>query len=175
MLKKAMEEAMTPGHDKIYRIAKRYNIPYETLRGNIVKHSGLYGGSGRKQGGQTKLPYIEEMDICTALVYMAEAGAPPNRAMLQQIVRTYLNYLGRDDVFPNNNTPGKDWVSTFIVYFIPNLTPLIETTLPVYTIYLSIYLSIYLFTSNAVLSSNCYKYKSNFFSASTLAKDTKSF
>lgn len=140
-LKKAVQDALTPGHDRIFRIAKKYNIPYETLRGNIIKYHGLYTASGMKQGGQTKLPYIEEMDICAALVYMAEAGAPPNRAMLQQIVRTFLNSLGRDNIFPNDNTPGKDWVSAVLDYIIPNLTPLIETTLPVYTIYLPIYLS----------------------------------
>lgn len=152
-LRLAMEEAMSPGAHKIFTISKKYNIPYETLRGNVAKQTGLFMGSGRKQGGQPKLPFIEEQDICDALVYMAEAGAPPNRAMLQQIVRTFLNSLGRDNVFPNNNTPGKDWVSVFLVYIIPNLTPLMETTLPI--------CPIYLFTSNALLSSNCYKYKFN--------------
>ncbi len=126
-LSRAIHDVMKPGGDSISAAAARYRVPYETLRGHITRYN------GRMRGGQTRLAHSEELDICYALIYMAEAGSPPTRAMLRDLVRTYLNALGREDIFPNGNTPGNDWVSVLLVY----------TYLPIYILGLPNYLLTY--------------------------------
>lgn len=109
-LSMAIHDVMKPGGDKVSVVAARYKIPKETLRGHVTRYN------GRMRGGQTNIPHSEELDICYALIYMAEAGSPPTRAMLRDLVKSYLNALGREGVFQNQNTPGNDWVSVLLVY-----------------------------------------------------------
>ena len=106
-MQKAIAEVKSPLSGSILQVAKKYQIPYETLRGRCAKNQTML----RKRGHLPAIPFLEERDVALTLIFSAEGGRPINRAGLQQIVKDYLDFQGRIvDTF-TNNTPGKDWVS----------------------------------------------------------------
>ena len=89
-----------------YAAAKKYSIPYETLRGKVTE---LHPST---QGRPTTLSPGEEEQIANAFVYLSEAGAPAGRRELAEIVKSYLDNIGRDSRFEDNR-PGKDLILGF--------------------------------------------------------------
>ena len=104
----ALEKAKNAirGGASIADAAKRFKIPYETLRGKVSR---LHPNPNVRP---TTLSKQEEEDIAHAFVYLSEAGAPVGRRQLCQTVKSFLDNVGRETRF-ENNLPGKDWILAF--------------------------------------------------------------
>ena len=90
----------------VYKAAKMFKIPYETLRGKVTL---LHPNS---HGRPPVMTPDEEEQIAYAFIYLAEVGAPCGRRQLRDIVKSYLDNIGQDSRFKNNR-PGKDWIIKF--------------------------------------------------------------
>lgn len=104
-------ESVRTKHLTVHGAAKVFKVPYETLRGYILK--GHHKSSEYTGGRMPEISHKEEESICQALIFMAEAGFPVGRPALILLTQTYLDELGRTTRFKNNK-PGVDWVSVFV-------------------------------------------------------------
>ena len=91
----------------VYAAAKKFNIPYETLR-RWKECPPTHQGAGRG----TVLSKEEEKFIVDALVYTAKCGYPMDRQDLKYMVSSYVKSVGRKTPF-KNNMPGYDFIVGF--------------------------------------------------------------
>ena len=70
------------------------------------------GESKKKAGHPTILSESEEQHIAQCLVYLANNGHPQSRSVLQDMVKSFLDEIGRKNPFLDNK-PGYDWVRGF--------------------------------------------------------------
>lgn len=92
----------------VNRAAELFQLKRETLQ-NKVK--GLHT---MKKGGQTVFTVEEEESLATYVTKCAEWGFPLDTLMIRCIVKGYLNKGGKVAKKFKNNTPGSDWVLSFI-------------------------------------------------------------
>lgn len=87
--------------------AKKYDIPYNTLRRWVVKsHSRM--GSGRN----TYMTEIEEQYLVNVMKYAASCGYHLKKSDLINVVQGYFESSRKPNPFPNN-CPGPDWIRNF--------------------------------------------------------------
>lgn len=90
------------------RLDEKRKIPYGTfwnrLHGFHTKRIG--------SGGMTVLTAEEEEYLVFGLESMAEYGWGSDSESLKEIVKNFLDLLGRDNPFPNGK-PGNDWIRGF--------------------------------------------------------------
>ncbi|KAJ8917912.1 hypothetical protein NQ315_002605 [Exocentrus adspersus] len=67
----------------------------------------------KKVGRPTVLSETEERHIAEGLLIAAEWGFPLSTRDLQEVIHSYLEKLGRQEIRFKENYPGKDWVSYF--------------------------------------------------------------
>ena len=97
----------------IRKAAKRYKIPFETLRGRF-KNPNMQP----KAGQPTLMSEEEEVQVATTIAKYSAYGHPIGRNWLRTLVGSYLKSVGRKTKTVDN-LPGKDWVSFNVVY-LPN-------------------------------------------------------
>ena len=100
------------GSQTVRSAAKKYGIPFETLRYRVVNPL-----TKETAGRNTNLTQEEEEDIARAIAYFSEYGRPVGRLELQRIVASYLLHVGRDTSFLEG-IPGLDWVSFTVIYLL---------------------------------------------------------
>ena len=108
-----MEKALTLVNDEnksVYYASKETGVPYETLRRCLHDASNIVIG---KAGRRPVLSMEEEEQLIVALEYSARCGYPQDRDDVAEMVKTFLDTLGRKTPF-HNNRPGKDWMITFV-------------------------------------------------------------
>lgn len=130
--------------------AKKYNIPRSTIK-NKLKNK-----TSRKHGRPTVFTTLEEMNFVAHVTALAEYGFPLEESDLIFVIKDYLSSQGRIVKEFTNNTPGREWVRSFlkrheelskrfannikrvraqvseqvIEEFIDNLTPILESIPP---------------------------------------------
>ena len=108
-----MEKALTLVNDEnksVYYASKETGVPYETLHRHLHDGSNIVIG---KAGRRPVLSIEEEEQLIVALEYRARCGYPQDRDDVAEMVKTFLETLGRKTPF-DNNCPGKDWMITFV-------------------------------------------------------------
>ena len=93
---------------RISIVATEYNIPERTLRNKIK------GVFTKNPGGQKVFSEIEENLMVENLLKCAEFGMPLETSEIQIFVKGYLNNSGRIVEKFKNNTPGVEWVYSFV-------------------------------------------------------------
>uniref|UniRef100_A0A1B6JFL2 DDE-1 domain-containing protein n=2 Tax=Homalodisca TaxID=139475 RepID=A0A1B6JFL2_9HEMI len=104
-LKEAVKEV--DNGSSVYAAARKYNIPYETLR-RWSENPPKTPGSGKA----TVLSKEEENYIVEALLYAAKCGYPLDRKDLQYMVCSYVKSVGRKTPF-KDDMPGYDFLRGF--------------------------------------------------------------
>ena len=94
--------------ESVKDVSKRYRIPISTLRDR------LKGAHPKTHGGQTVFSIDEELIIEQNLLTCADYGMPLCRMDIKLFVKGYLNKLQREVEKFKNNTPGEDWISSFL-------------------------------------------------------------
>ena len=119
-MKKAIK-LVIEGKMKVYGAAKKCDIPYETLRARILHERAEFGQpllakyqdqdytTGRKRA----LSDDEEEQIVVALEYAGMCGMGLDRYDIAEIVKSYVDMIGRETPFKDNK-PGKDWMMSFV-------------------------------------------------------------
>jgi transposase-like protein len=103
----AMRQAVQAVADKrmtMTEASKHYQVPKTTL------HDRLHERVSERVGRPTVLSPEEEQIIVERLVLMGEWGYPLTCRDLRQLIKSYLDGLGRATRFPNN-LPGRDFVA----------------------------------------------------------------
>lgn len=106
-MNKAINAVMEEGVS-VNRAAELFQVKRETLR-NKVK--GLHT---MKKGGQTVFTVEDEESLATYVTKCAEWGFPLDTLMIRCVVKGYLDKGGKVVEKFKNNTPGSDWVLSFI-------------------------------------------------------------
>lgn len=85
-----------------------YKIPRRTIINKLKsKHS-------KKFGHQPVFTSDEENQFTNCIILLSNYGFPIDTFELRQIIKQYLNRCGRTVKAFTNNTPGRDWVKSFM-------------------------------------------------------------
>ena len=103
---KALEE-IKENKCSIHQTAKKYDIPFDTLRRWVVNPP-THKGSGQN----TYMTQLEEQCLARAMQFTASCGYPFDRCDLVKMVQSYFEFTNKQNSFPNN-CPGPDWVRNF--------------------------------------------------------------
>lgn len=89
------------------KVAKDHGIPKSTLNRWVNEPPAKIGS-----GGRTVLSNSEELVIVSALEYIGQCGYPKGRDEVKNMVKSYLDSIGRKNPFKDNR-PGEDWMLLF--------------------------------------------------------------
>ena len=78
----------------IYKAAKVYNVPKETLRCHVILGIGT---GAQKQGTKPVLSFEEEQPLVDALQYCSKCRIPQDRDDIADIVKKYCKSLKKED------------------------------------------------------------------------------
>ena len=102
-----MEKALTLVNDEnksVYYVSKETGVPYETLRRRLHDGSNIVIGEA---GRRPVLSMEQEEQLIVAPEYSERCGYPQDRDDVAEMVKIFLDTLGRKIPF-DNNRPGKD-------------------------------------------------------------------
>uniref|UniRef100_A0A6P7FQH0 Uncharacterized protein LOC114332904 n=1 Tax=Diabrotica virgifera virgifera TaxID=50390 RepID=A0A6P7FQH0_DIAVI len=88
--------------------AETFKIPRRTI---FYKLKGVHAG---KPGYPTIFSYEEERCFVQCIQSLSDAGFPVTGMELRQIIKSYLNRQGKNITRFKDNTPGIDWVKSFL-------------------------------------------------------------
>lgn len=89
--------------------SKKYNIPLGTLYNRVHDKHGV-----KKHGGQTVLTSEEERNLVENVIICSDWGFPLDRDDVKMYVKMFLDEQGRVECRFHDNTPGNDWMASFL-------------------------------------------------------------
>lgn len=107
-LTKAIEEARLK-RLSINQIAKKWQVPRTTLQSKVK------GKYSLKHGRPRALPDVVEKQLEECLLICAEWDMPLKMPEVRDVVKNYLTKVGKVVKSFKNNTPGIDWVRSFLM------------------------------------------------------------
>ena len=89
--------------------SRKYNIPLGTLYNRVHGKHGM-----KKHGGQTVLSSEEERQVVENILLCSDWGFPLDREDVRMYVKMFLDNQGRTESRFVNNTPGYEWMTSFL-------------------------------------------------------------